>query len=525
MVGTLIDGKYEIRREIGSGGMGVVYEAYHRQLERLVALKMVTNHLQQRDAARFEREAMSTSRLSHRNVVRFLGYGVWDGLPYMVMELLSGQSLQHRLASHSPIPAAETLQIARQICSGLSHAHSHGVIHRDIKPSNILLCDQPAEPNACVKILDFGVAQLVGHEGQKLTQTGAVLGSVLYISPEQALGQPTDERSDIYGIGCVLFECSTGVPPFDGDNPMVVLMQHAHELATASPQWKNIPQNLQPVIRKCLAKNPDDRYLTVDALDDDLALVQSGGMPTLQANSGRRKKPAPGTIPSWLLGKQDHHQSKVKLYALSIFALVLIACAVIWLTQQSSSDATSRMRQVAEQMRVLVAKTDVAGSMSPEAHKQLIQLLEDSKKYPDFDPDLLFRAYLMHSFYVKTESTEKRHKLLKEISERCIGVGAANEGLYLDIVTQYQDVCTLLEPTNPGVYQSCVPTLEAVIAAHTYAPAQNELALLRFELAEHYAKAHRYKDAFPLYLQAIPYLEGNYLKVAKQHRDWSKPKI
>lgn len=278
--GTIIDGRYEVRAAIGSGGMGVVYEAYQHATDRVVALKLLTYapSAAPDEFKRFEREAIVLSRLSHSNIIRFLGYGFWEGYPYIVMERLFGCSLQKKLAeAPDGIDAQIALKIGIEICSALEHAHNEGIFHRDIKPSNII-CEQRDET---VKLIDFGLAKLTGIEGhQKLTQTGMALGSVMYMSPEQCLARPVDGRSDVYGLGCLLFECFTGQPPFSAENGVAMMFQHLNEPITNAERWSALTEPQQHVIRKCLAKQPKHRYASAHELSLDLQQLLAGSAPT-----------------------------------------------------------------------------------------------------------------------------------------------------------------------------------------------------------------------------------------------------
>lgn len=285
-VGTVIDQKYEIRQTIGSGGMGVVYEAYHREMDRTVALKLLTSDPDEEpeEKKRFLREASLLNRLSHPNIVAFYAYGVWNGQPYIVMERLYGPSLQQVLAHRDgPVNRNLALAAALQVCNALQHAHAEGVFHRDIKPSNIIL-SQPAGTapdeggKVHAKLIDFGLAKGVNlQEQQKLTRTNQALGSVNYMSPEQCVSHPVDARSDIYSLGCVLYECTTGKPPFSAENAVAMMFQHLNESVSDTPDWPNVPPDLQKVIRKCMAKQPAKRYGSAGELARDLETVLSGG--------------------------------------------------------------------------------------------------------------------------------------------------------------------------------------------------------------------------------------------------------
>ncbi len=272
---TILDDKFEIRGIIGSGGMGVVYEAYQPAVDRLVAIKLLTYAPSDNseDYARFEREAMVLSRLSHPHIVRFFSYGMWQTYPYIAMERLPSHSLQQLLAAHeSGLPLKDALDITIQIVSALQHAHEQGVFHRDIKPSNVIITEGKQ-----VKLIDFGLAKLTGVDGrQKLTQTGQALGSVMYMSPEQCVGQPVDGRTDLYGVGCLLFHCLTGQPPFVADNGVAVMFQHLNDPVTHSEGWQKLPPPAKQVIARCMAKKPQHRYADAVDLANDLKKLQAG---------------------------------------------------------------------------------------------------------------------------------------------------------------------------------------------------------------------------------------------------------
>ncbi len=269
--GTLIDDKYEVICSIGMGGMGVVYEARQLALGRVVALKLlsfVSSDFKE-EVARFEREAYILSRLQHINIVQFYAFGIWQDFPYIVMERISGVSFQKRLAKNEPLPTTQILDYAIQICAGLEHAHLHSIFHRDIKPSNIII-STTSEGKDVVKLIDFGLAKLVGCSVQKLTQTNTALGSVMYMSPEQCVGKKADARSDIYSLGCLLYHCFTGEPPYSADNAIAVMFQQTNEPVQTCSHWTELPEAVQCIIARCMSKEPAQRYQTCSAVRDDL---------------------------------------------------------------------------------------------------------------------------------------------------------------------------------------------------------------------------------------------------------------
>ncbi|HWB74325.1 MAG TPA: serine/threonine-protein kinase, partial [Nannocystaceae bacterium] len=223
-IGRTIAGRYRITDVIGEGGMGVVYEAWDAQVERKCAIKLVRaeSTTDRKFLSRFRRELEITSQLRHPSTIRVFEHGETDdGRPYMVMELLTGESLADRM-ERGAIPEMEALQIARQVAESLSEAHEHGVFHRDLKPDNIFI--ETVGVSKVVKVLDFGIAG--GVDATRLTQAGEVFGTPQYMSPEQCNGLPLDHRTDIYSLGCILYEMIEGRPPFSAETPMATMLKH-----------------------------------------------------------------------------------------------------------------------------------------------------------------------------------------------------------------------------------------------------------------------------------------------------------
>jgi ABC-type oligopeptide transport system substrate-binding subunit/predicted Ser/Thr protein kinase/tetratricopeptide (TPR) repeat protein len=249
MIGTVFNERYRIDAELGRGGMGVVYRARDTLLERDVALKVMSSaELGAEGRARLLREAQATARLNHSNIVSAYDAGEVDGVPFIVMEFVAGETLHQR----RPETLHETLVIARQVCAALDHAHEHGIIHRDLKPENIMLL-----PDGTVKLMDFGLARSVTS---RLTTEGTFIGTVFYLPPEQAVGDPIDQRADLYALGVVLYELTTGGLPFTSDDPIAVITQHLHA-PVIPPRAKNeqIPSSLDILIVQLLSKDPADR--------------------------------------------------------------------------------------------------------------------------------------------------------------------------------------------------------------------------------------------------------------------------
>lgn len=277
LLGVTLGGKFEILTLIGSGGMGNVYKAVQKTVERTVAVKVLHNErLQHKDSVlRFQQEAKAASKLTHPNIVGFFDYGLTDeNVPYIVMDYVEGVSLDQRI-KEATLDLDQFIKIFTQACDALDHAHEKGIIHRDIKPSNLMLVNQEH-----LKILDFGIAKLLPSDNDSgrvaLTVTGEVFGSPQYMSPEQCGGRSLDARSDLYSLGCVMYEALVGKPPVRGETLIDTIYKHTHEQPvppkTARPGLE-IPDQLEAIIMKTLEKEPEMRFPSMSALKHNLEFV------------------------------------------------------------------------------------------------------------------------------------------------------------------------------------------------------------------------------------------------------------
>ena len=271
MIGRVFDDRYEILRKLGTGGMAEVYLAHDRHLDRDVALKVLLSKYAEDEQfiERFRREASAAASLNHPNIVQIYDRGEGEGTYYIAMEYLDGRPLKEIIVRFAPLRTDHVVSISSQILEALRFAHRKDVIHRDIKPQNIMVDDEGR-----VKVTDFGIARA---GASSMTETGSILGTAHYLSPEQAQGGQVEAGSDLYSLGIVMYEMVTGTLPFTGDNPVAIAMQHVHEppvpLRSLVP---TIPENLENVIMRALAKDPAQRYLTAQAFLDDLKLVKDG---------------------------------------------------------------------------------------------------------------------------------------------------------------------------------------------------------------------------------------------------------
>lgn len=266
--GTMLSGRYEIIEMVGFGGMSEVYKAKCHVLNRFVAIKVLKPEFSSdvNFVTKFRIEAQSAAGLSHPNIVNVYDVGEDNGVYYIVMELVEGITLKEYIQKHGRIEPKEAIDFAIQIAQGVQAAHEHHTIHRDIKPQNIILAN-----NGTLKVTDFGIAKAASSS----TTTTNAMGSVHYISPEQARGGFSDERSDIYSLGITLYEMLTGHVPFEGENNVAIALMHIQsEMVSPREYYPDIPTSLEKIIRKCTQKKPERRYLTANALIADLYRVK-----------------------------------------------------------------------------------------------------------------------------------------------------------------------------------------------------------------------------------------------------------
>ncbi|MXP21366.1 Stk1 family PASTA domain-containing Ser/Thr kinase [Gordonia sp. HNM0687] len=274
--------RYELGETLGFGGMSEVHFARDLRLHRDVAIKVLRADLA-RDPTfylRFRREAQNAAKLNHPTIVQVFDTGEAETeegpLPFIVMEYVDGDTLRDVLRSNGPVSPRQAMTWMADVAAAMDFSHRNGIVHRDMKPANVMI-----DKAGAVKVMDFGIARAMSDTTSTMTQTSAVMGTAQYLSPEQARGIKVDPRSDIYSMGCVLFELLTGEPPFTGDSPVAVAHQHVHE----DPVWpssirEDIPRELDSVVLKAMSKNPANRYQSAADLRSDLIKVLAGGRPS-----------------------------------------------------------------------------------------------------------------------------------------------------------------------------------------------------------------------------------------------------
>ncbi len=300
--GSLFLGKYSIQGRIGSGGMGIVYRCNQIFIGKDMAIKTLNQSSMNDEAVqRFQTEAKAAGSLSHPNLVAVHDFGVTEGgTPYMVMDFVPGKTLQDVLSEHGQMAVATVIDIFIQCADGLAHAHEKGIYHRDIKPSNIVLLQEEKIGPGSIRILDFGIAKIASNSAQtqELTKTGMVIGSPLYMSPEQSIGKKIDARTDIYSLGCVLFECLCGAPPFQGDTVIETLMLHQTETPKTlheASMGRDFPALLEELVSSMLAKNVEERIDSMRAVHQDLVRIRETLEPTDKSQKATPQKVNKGT--------------------------------------------------------------------------------------------------------------------------------------------------------------------------------------------------------------------------------------
>jgi serine/threonine protein kinase len=284
---TVIDERFEILDRIGTGGMGAVYKAQQIGLDRVVALKLMLPHLldDANGLARFELEAQALSSLRHRNICLFYAYGIWHGrAPYIVMEYLDTDDLSDLLTANGRLSWRRAARVCCQIAQAVGHAHSAKILHRDLKPGNVfVLADADGD---VIKVGDFGLAKFVDETPQqKLTATGMSVGTPHYMSPEQAIGMPATNASDIYSLGCILYQCLFGCPPFQGDSMTEILAKHADAPVPLPPRkdLECLPKEIVDAVETAMAKDPAKRFATMADFAEALRKAEHSALPDCKA--------------------------------------------------------------------------------------------------------------------------------------------------------------------------------------------------------------------------------------------------
>jgi serine/threonine-protein kinase len=377
----VLSGRYQLEQLVATGGMGVVWRAWDQRLDRPVAVKELTGAGLALPMAiqRFDREARAVARLAHPNIVALHDVGVEDGHPYLVMELVDGRSVA-AILEDGPLPPASAVAVAAQTCDGLAAAHAASVVHRDIKPANLLLTS-----TGVVKICDFGIARLLDTAGDTtLSGVAAPLGSYKYLAPEQAIGAPVDARTDLYALGCTLYAMLAGVPPFSG-NQQIVLEQHLTQPPPPLPSRQpGIPAELEALVEQLLRKEPDQRptdalevRTRLAALIPDLAIADAPE-PQVRLAAVPAAAPEPTRPPAPQLKGYGDPPPVARRRLLATAAVTFVALIAVlavlgvtrWWPRAEDLDAGGPPPVVADASGAATASVSTSAALSPTATSQ-----------------------------------------------------------------------------------------------------------------------------------------------------------
>src|SRR5579859_4393290 len=386
--GAVLGQRYEILQVLGRGGMGAVYKARDREVNRIIALKVIRPDLAGNSSIidRFKQELVLSHQVTHRNVVRIYDLGEADGVKFITMEYIEGGDLRSLIKERKAFPPGEAVEIMLQICRALEAAHTVGVIHRDLKPQNVMRDNQGR-----VVVMDFGLARLMESNG--MTQTGALVGTMEYMSPEQALGSQLDQRSDLFTLGLIFYELLTGKMPFAADSALASLIKRTQERAAAVTQHdKNIPAVLANIVAKCMERDPKLRYQSCTELLNDLEAWQGKrAAATLGFNAS--VGPWARTIPWPIIG------IAAAVIVLAVVGFLLrgkfsgssgsagpqVALAILPLRNASGDPSLDWMgKSLAEMLRTDVGQSENLHTVSPD---RLHQILTDLRVSPDTELD------------------------------------------------------------------------------------------------------------------------------------------
>jgi eukaryotic-like serine/threonine-protein kinase len=357
LVGMQLSGRYRLDAQIGAGGMSTVYRAFDVNLERRVAIKLLHREMSadSDQLERFRREARAAARLSHPNLVGVIDAGEDDGRPYIVFEYIDGRTLKRRIQEEGPLPVDEAVAYAIEIGRGLTAAHARKLVHRDVKPQNVLI-----DPDGRAKVTDFGIARSLESKG--LTATGRVLGTTDYVSPEQAMGEDVDERSDVYSLGIVLYEMLTGDVPFQAETQVGVAMKHVNEsMPDVQAKRPEVSAVVASVVDRATTKDPRDRYNTVAEMVRDLEQTLEVEAARHGGTSGEATSVL-DSVPRARRRLGGHRRSWIGI-AMGIIGIALIVAAVIFGGENIDLGGDSTSGGGSSEIRL---SSDAASEFDPE---------------------------------------------------------------------------------------------------------------------------------------------------------------
>jgi serine/threonine protein kinase len=451
LLGSTFAERYEIVEKLGTGGMSVVYKARQKYMDNFVAIKVLHPQLGA-DPVNFERflqEAKAAASLKHPNIVQVFDFGTSDGKAFLIMELLEGQTLDLILEDNGRLPVGRALNIFTQACDGLFHAHSKGIIHRDLKPGNLALVQESGKE--IVKVVDFGIAKIIPQDGskaQELTAAGEVFGSPLYMSPEQCQGKTLDARSDIYSLGCVMYETITGMPPLMGANSFETMNMHVGErpqtMRLHAPDL-DIPEAIDSCVMKTLKKEANRRPQTMLELKDDLiaaAFRSNVKLPSHEAayNGLELEAGGPNALPSAvarvaasgntkdmhqlvldavaLTEKQDKKNKQLKVMLAGVYAMLgmlLVSMYIFFTTKGPAQDPATPWQRLRWRHAMENGDRDLDGKRYKEAIEEYKKAVVIGGEIGDFDDKKVKSLMWLSIAYHYAKEEDKARDLRRQI--------------------------------------------------------------------------------------------------------------
>lgn len=527
LIGTVFADRYEIVSVLGKGGMSVVYKARHKLMNRTVAIKLLHSHLVSDANAitRFQQEAQAASSLQHPNVITVYDFGLINGnQAFLVMDCLEGTNLADILEKEGRLQPERAVKIFRQVCEGLDEAHRKGIIHRDLKPSNLCII-KTETGKELVKIVDFGIAKLLPQEGkqrQQLTQTGEIFGSPLFMSPEQCTGRILDPRSDIYSLGCVMYEALCGSPPLMGETAFDTMTMHVNNepvaLRKVAPD-AHIPDQLETIVMRCLEKEPEHRYQSVSQLLQDL--------PTVKEDTGSLKV-------SPVEPRRKRKASRLALFGFRA-SLMLVVIFLALFSYAAVYPGPENDRGTALQKMRWNFQTSLAEQAINSKHYQVAQHLLDeadniSRSFGDNRSRLLQTMELKRKLFERANMFEEQEKVTQEINllqderllhqynvllEKIDSIGSAEKGIAKSVKKlDAEGLLPLIVRMSgllagSGFWSQDETLLNSGIETYSKLLGPNNVAVAKFDvlLSDCYRNEQRTREVRPLLDRAVEILE------------------
>jgi tRNA A-37 threonylcarbamoyl transferase component Bud32 len=444
----VLSDRYEVRSTLGRGGMAQVYRATDRVLGRTVAVKVLSRRFSEdrRFVARFRREAQASAGLNHPHVVSVFDTGSHDGVHYIVMEYVEGETLGAILARAGPLPLDRAARIAADVAEALESAHRQGLVHRDVKPGNVMIDRQGR-----VKVVDFGIARAAADD--TLTQTGTVLGTASYLSPEQARGDRVDARSDVYSLGCVLYEMVTGRTPFAADTSVAMAFRHVNEEPRPPSELRpEVPARLDAVVMRALEKEPDRRFRSAAEMREALLATLSGAPASTTAGGDTEVMPAAPPAPA--------PPARRWWIAAGVVAVLLALLGIALLAGTGTSPREAR-REARREVRAQESPEPTQGPLSvAAAYEQLAATITDGVAAGEIDEkageELLKKADEATAAYQGGDLPGALGKLaeLNQKTAEYVANGQVSEGRAVAIQDASNDLAVAMQAAPP----SPVPT-------------------------------------------------------------------